>query len=135
MTDIVTVLVRPHSKKARRKMRAVAGLVALLITLAVPRVTIAHNAGHIFLPGGTCLEIGSFRSAPLVGQDRTQLDLVPQTPNPPFDEYGVSFVGFGGNTPIRPGPCGAPPMTAAATDPWSANNEIDLWISQGFNGE
>jgi hypothetical protein len=65
----------------------------------------AHNAGHFFLPSGACHEIGSFRDAPIVGADRHQLDLVPETPNPPFDEYGVSFVGYEGNTPIFPGGC------------------------------
>lgn len=65
----------------------------------------AHNAGHFSLPDGTCHEIGSFKDAPLVGADRSQLDLVPETPTVPFDEYGASFVGFQGNTPIFPGGC------------------------------
>jgi|AAFX01.1.fsa_nt_gi hypothetical protein len=81
----------------------------VLAVMALPIAASAHNAGHIFLPDGTCLLIGSFQEAPLVGQDRTQLDLVPETANPPLDEYGVSFVGHNtlvGNigTPIFPGP-------------------------------
>ncbi|MBF4767102.1 hypothetical protein ISU10_04910 [Nocardioides agariphilus] len=36
---------------------------------------------------------------------KSQLDLVPETPNPPFDEYGTSFVGYHGQTQIFPGPC------------------------------
>ena len=76
----------------------------LLAVMALPMVASAHNVGHIFLPDGTCMLIGSFREAPLVGQDRTQLDLAPETPNPPFDEIGVSFVGHNGGTPIFPGP-------------------------------
>ena len=79
-----------------------AGVLALV---GMPFVARAHNAGHIFLPDGNCQPLGSFHDAPLVGPDRTQLDLVPQTPNPPFDEYGVSFVGFNGQTPIIPGRC------------------------------
>lgn len=67
----------------------------------------AHNAGHFFLPDGTCHEVGSFNDAPLVGPDRTQLDLIPATPNPPFDEYGASFAAFAGNTPLLPGGCPA----------------------------
>jgi hypothetical protein len=59
----------------------------------------AHNAGHFFLPSGKCLEIGSFKESP------HGLDLVPETPNPPFDEYGASFAAFQGNTPIFPGAC------------------------------
>lgn len=83
--------------------RVIAVFVALVGVMALPMVATAHNAGHIFLPDGSCQLLGSFRDAPLVGQDRTPLDLVPQTPNPPFDEYGVSFVGHGGGTPIFPG--------------------------------
>jgi hypothetical protein len=98
--------------------------------IALPGTAVAHNAGHVFLPDGTCQEVGSFRTAPLVGQDRTPLDLVPQTPNPPRDEYGVSFVGFHGNTPIRPGACAA---TLAVTSS-SSTNELDPTASQPFNG-
>jgi hypothetical protein len=62
----------------------------------------AHNAGHFILPDGTCHQVGSFTEAPLVGQDKTQLDLIPTTPQ---DEYGTSFAAFQGNTPILPGGC------------------------------
>lgn len=95
--------------------RSLAGLAALTAVVAIPASVAAHNAGHIILPDGTCLEIGSFRNAPIVGQDRTRLDLVPQTPNPPFDEIGVSFVGFQGRTPIFPGPCGVVHSSSSAT--------------------
>jgi hypothetical protein len=90
--------------------RVIVVSVALVAVIALPMVASAHNAGHVFLPDGTCLLIGSFHDAPLVGPDRTQLDLAPETPNPPFDEIGVSFVGHNGGTPIFPGPCslGAP---------------------------
>ncbi len=87
---------------------------AALALVALPMIAAAHNLGHLFLPDGTCMEIGSGKEAPLVGQDRTQLDLVPQTPTVPRDEYGVSFVGFWGNTPILPGRCPVIPAQAAA---------------------
>jgi hypothetical protein len=83
--------------------RIIVAFAGVLAVVASPIVAGAHNAGHVFLPDGTCLLIGSFRSAPLVGQDRTQLDLIPETTNPPFDEFGVSFVGANGQTPIFPG--------------------------------
>jgi hypothetical protein len=85
--------------------RRLAALVAVLALMAAPAAVSAHNAGHLYLPDGSCKELGSFKDAPLVGPDQQQLDLVPQTPNPPFDEYGVSFVGYWGRTPIYPGPC------------------------------
>jgi hypothetical protein len=97
--------------------RALVAFIGVLAVVGIPAVVRAHNAGHIFLPDGSCLEIGSFRDAPIVGKDRTQLDLVPETPNPPFDEYGVSFVGYGGNTPISPGRCPvSAPVVAAVQD-------------------
>ena len=88
---------------------------ATLALVAIPMIATAHNLGHVFLPDGSCLELGSAKEAPLVGQDRTQLDLVPQTPTVPRDEYGVSFVGFWGNTPILPGRC--PVVSAQAAAP------------------
>ena len=83
----------------KRVIVVFAGVVAVM---GLPMVATAHNAGHIFLPDGTCLVIGSLHDAPLVGPGRTQLDLVPETPNPPFDEIGVSFVGHNARTPIFP---------------------------------
>ena len=91
-------------------------LVGVMAVIAMPMVVTAHNAGHLSLPDGTCLEVGSFNGAPLVGKDRTQLDLVPQTANPPRDEYGVSFVGFWGRTPISPGACPALPAVNTTQD-------------------
>lgn len=90
-------------RRARRIAFASAAVGAVALFGVAP--VGAHNAGHLFLPNGTCQNIGSFRDAPLVGHDRNQLDLVPETPNPPFDEYGASFVGYHGKTPILPGPC------------------------------
>jgi hypothetical protein len=86
-------------------VRRIAPLVACTaVALAAAWPAQAHNAGHLVLPDGTCHEVGSFREAPLVGPTGTQLDLVPSTP---MDEYGTSFVGFQGRTPILPGPCPA----------------------------
>jgi hypothetical protein len=79
-------------------------LLVLLVAIAVfvgftAASATAHNAGHIFLRTGQCLEIGSLKESP------HGLDLIPESPNPPFDEYGASFAAFQGNTPIFPGPC------------------------------
>jgi hypothetical protein len=84
-----------------------AALVGLTFT---PAVAIAHNLGHLFLPDGRCLEIGSGREAPLVGPDKEQLDLIPGTPLP-RDEYGVSFVGAARDNLIFPGACPVQPAT------------------------
>ena len=113
--------------------RLLAAAVAVAASLALPALATAHNAGHLFLPDGTCQEVGSFREAPLVGQDQTQLDLVPQTPLP-RDEYGVSFVGFHGNTPIHPGACPVTPLSAQNV-PAPVNVLDVLLANQPFNGE
>ena len=99
----------------KRTLTAVAVAAAVLAT---PFIAAAHNAGHFILPDGTCHEIGSFKHGPLVGPDKTRLDLVPETPSPPFDEFGVSFVGFFQRNDIRPGPCpaGPPPMTTTSAE-------------------
>jgi hypothetical protein len=86
--------------------------VALVAVILVPVAAAAHNAGHLFLPDGTCVEIASFREAPLVGPDGTQLDLVPESPR---DQLGVSFVGITRDTPIFPGAC--PAAAPAVNDP------------------
>lgn len=85
--------------------RGLLAVAASIGSLLVAGTAQAHNAGHFFLPDGTCHAIGSFNDAPLVGADRTQLDLIPETPTTPFDEYGASFAAFQGNTPIFPGGC------------------------------
>jgi hypothetical protein len=64
-----------HEARNRRLCRPLA-------LIALPMVATAHNAGHIFLPDGRCQLLGSSHDAPLVGQDRTQLDLVPRTATP-----------------------------------------------------
>ena len=80
-------------------------ILAVAFTLiAMPVVTLAHNAGHIFLKDGTCVNLGSAKHGPEVGQDKERLDLVPETPR---DEYGVSFVGVTKDTPIFAGECPA----------------------------
>jgi hypothetical protein len=86
-----------------RRCAPFAAIACVAAAFAVPAQ--AHNAGHFFLPDGTCHEIGSFKPAPFVGQDKTQLDLIPATPTVPFDEYGASYAAFQGNTPILPGGC------------------------------
>jgi hypothetical protein len=95
--------------------RTLTALAVAAAVLATPFVAAAHNAGHFILPDGTCHEIGSFKHGPLVGPDKTRLDLVPQTPSPPFDEFGVSFVGFFQRNDIRPGPCPAGPPSSTTT--------------------
>jgi hypothetical protein len=80
------------------RLAALASAASVAAALAVSPA-VAHNAGHVVLPSGECLEIGSFKESP------GDLDLIPESPDPPFDEYGASFAASQGNTPILPGPC------------------------------
>jgi hypothetical protein len=81
-----------------------AAVAAAAFTFVLTPAALAHNAGHVVLPDGSCLEIGSFKSV-LLGPDKTtELDLIPSTPAP-HDEIGTSFAAFQGSTPILPGPC------------------------------
>jgi hypothetical protein len=89
----------------RRAVRSLTFSAVVVAATAVATPAWGHNAGHLTLPSGECHVVGSSKDAPLVGRDKTQLDLVPETSNPPFDEYGTSFVGFSGRTPISPGGC------------------------------
>ena len=58
----------------------------------------AHNAAHVFLPDGTCLNVGSNKDAPIVGAGNPnqspgsnnlpgQLDLIPGN----GDQYGARY--------------------------------------------
>jgi hypothetical protein len=135
-------------------MRSKVWIGVLFSVFALPAIAAAHNVGHVFLPDGACLEVGSVKEAPLVGPDGTQLDLVPGTANPPRDEYGTSFVGYWGNTPILPGRCpvvtatsAGPATTSVATMVGSANaaakpsapsrraRSVGLWVSFGLRKE
>ena len=50
--------------------RVIVVFIGVLAVMALPMVVSAHNAGHIFLPDGTCVLLGSFQEAPLVGAGR-----------------------------------------------------------------
>jgi hypothetical protein len=80
----------------------------LLALVAAPSAS-AHNAGHIILPDGTCLGVGSNKEAPFVAEAAPgdlptgQLDLIPGQ----GDQFGARFAAVQGSTPILPGECPA----------------------------
>ena len=88
------------SATSKRGLAALGAAAVAALVAALPAG--AHNAGHFFLPDGTCHDVGSFLPAPLVGPEKTPLDLMPATPQ---DEYGASFAAFRGDTPLLPGGC------------------------------
>jgi hypothetical protein len=90
-------------------MRKLALFVAVLLAAIGAPSASAHNAGHIVLPDGRCLEVGSNKEAPIVAGPAPgdlpsgQLDLIAG----PGDQYGARFAATQGNTPILPGNCPA----------------------------
>jgi hypothetical protein len=73
----------------------------------------AHNAAHIYVDG-RCLEVGSFKDAPLVGRGAPQdalgeLDLIydPRNGVDVSDQYGARLAAIKGQTPLLPGNCPA----------------------------
>ena len=46
-------------------MRSKVWITVLVSVFALPALAAAHNLGHVFLPDGACLEVGSAREAPL----------------------------------------------------------------------
>jgi hypothetical protein len=95
-----------------QRERADLALLAAMIVAAVASASAsAHNAGHIFLPDGSCLNVGSFKDAPLVGRGAPQdalgeLDLEPgQGTVDTSDQYGARYAADQGNTPILPSGC------------------------------
>ena len=91
-------------KKATTPMVVLLALVGLMTLAPVAQ---AHNAGHVFLPSGECVDVGSGKEAPLVPEsnpnrnDQGQLDLI----TGPGDQYGARFAAARGNTPILPAEC------------------------------
>lgn len=88
----------------RRALVALAVIALLLLTVSS---TFAHNAGHIILPDGRCINVGSLKEAPFVPATNPnqnadgQLDLIPG----PGDQYGARYAANQGSTPILPGEC------------------------------
>jgi len=94
-------------------MRKLALLVVTLVAAVAASSAPAHNAGHIFIDG-RCLEVGSNKEGPFVGQGAPQnalgqLDLIydPRSGVDVSDQYGARWAATRGNTPILPGNCPA----------------------------
>ena len=92
-------------------MRKLALFAATLVAAVGASSASAHNAGHIFIDG-RCLEVGSNREGPLVGQGAPQnalgqLDLIydPRNGVDVSDQYGARWAAIRGHTPIDPGNC------------------------------
>ena len=97
--------------KLRLLLPAIALATMSFATGALP--VSAHNAAHIYIDG-RCLQVGSGKDAPLVGQGAPQnalgqLDLIydPKNGVDVSDQYGARLAAIEGNTPLLRGDCPA----------------------------
>jgi hypothetical protein len=105
-----TKFTKGDNKMFKRKLVMMALVLAIVSSLLIVGIASAHNAGHIILPDGTCLNVGSLKEAPYVSEsnphlntstDPGKLDLIPGS----GDQYGARFAATRGNTLILPGEC------------------------------
>ena len=92
--------------RALISMRFVAASIVVVVLglgLSLPAAVSAHNRGHLVLPTGECITVGSEKSVTL--PDGTLLDLRLETPYNVADEYGTAFAAEEGQSAIEKGPC------------------------------
>jgi hypothetical protein len=75
--------------KSRVMLIVMAAILALMVVVGS---AMAHNAGHIHLPTGECVDVGSGKHA----HNPEQQDHIPG----PGDQYGTRYAAELGNTPI-----------------------------------
>jgi hypothetical protein len=97
-------------KMIKRKLFILALVLAIASSLLLVGIASAHNAGHIILKDGTCVNVGSSKESPDVSDsnpnlntttDPGQLDLIPG----PGDQYGARFAADQGKSRVLPGAC------------------------------
>jgi hypothetical protein len=103
----------------RIRRLAIGGIMAGVIGIQTMSggVALAHNAGHIILPDGTCHNVGSGKDAPYVSENNPHYhEPDPNDPNDPNvgrldlkdgpgDQYGARYAADQGNSRVRPGDC------------------------------
>lgn len=98
----------------KRKLFILALVLAIASSLLLAGIASAHNAGHFFLPDGTCLEVGSIKESPDVSGSNPHVILIIKDGNVEWhldlidgsgDQYGARYAADRGKTPILPGEC------------------------------
>jgi hypothetical protein len=98
------------SEPKENRMRKLALLAAAVAALAAAAPGSAHNAGHVILSDGRCIDVGSGLNAPYVSTsnphvntttDPGRLDLEPGS----GDQYGARFAADQGQSAVLPRLC------------------------------
>jgi hypothetical protein len=85
-----------------RRLSLLAAAAALAVSFALPSIAAAHNRALVWLPDGTCVQVGSIKSV-YPGPDKdTQLDLDPDADG---DNIGASYAALQGNSALEKGAC------------------------------
>ena len=84
----------------KRIKRLAIGLAVAVILVLSGSAALAHNAGHIHLSNGKCVDVGSGKHA----HNPEQQDKIPGL----GDQYGARWAAEQGNTPIWPRHCDEP---------------------------
>ncbi len=85
---------------SRKWSLAIVLLLVVIFSLILATAVGAHNAGHIHVPSGECVDVGSGKHA----HNPEQQDRIPG----PGDQYGARWAAEQGNTPIWPRHCDEP---------------------------
>ena len=97
----------------RIRRLAIGGIVAGVIGIQAMSggVALAHNAGYILLPDGTCQEVGSGKDAPYVSENNPNYHeaVSPTDPNVgrldlqegSGDQFGARYAADQGNSAVR----------------------------------
>lgn len=80
-----------------RRLSFIVITVIILSLVLTATVAWAHNAGHVHLPNGSCVDVGSGKHA----HNPEQQDRIPG----PGDQYGARWAAEQANTPIWPRHC------------------------------
>jgi hypothetical protein len=87
-----------------RRLSLLVAAALMAVALAFPAMVTAHNRGLVWLPDGSCVQVGSLKSLYVPGQGG-YLDLDPTDGGYPLDEYGTSFAASQGNSAVEKGAC------------------------------
>lgn len=89
-------------KRTKRLMVVVVVAVVFVLLGLTSVVAWAHNAGHVHVPSGECINVGAGNEVILPNGEK--LDLIPGE----GDQFGARYAAEQGKTPVYPRHCDEP---------------------------